>query len=416
MSRGERIIDLRERERTAVGNDVLEEADVRRLMELYGGVVRVERAPLDDRHWHLTPLGYIGSIPLRRDLLLAIRPKTAIRNVFRMIEYAYMLDYRLFDALRGGGSLRDFFDSLAVGLARRILLRVRRGAYRAYRTREERLKSLRGRLDLPRFVRSDWKPELPCRYDLQTADNEENRILLWTLYTILQSSCASARALPEIRRAYRALSGLASLRHCSPRDCVGRVYNRLNRDYEPMHVLCRFFLDNLGPTHGGGDRPTPAFLINMEGLFERFTAEWLRSSPELLRRGLRVSRQDRAVIDEASRTTFVFDILLRDVETGRTRFVIDTKYKVPEKPSNDDLYQVVSYAAQQGCDRSVLVYPEELRRPLDAQVGDVRVRSLAFRLDEEELSLDAAGNALLRELFAERGEGERKRGRGGGKA
>lgn len=402
--RGERVIELREWERTAVDTEALSEKNVRRLMDLYGGVVRVERDPLDDRHWYLTPLSYVGSIPLDRDVLLTIHPKTEIGNVFRMIEYAYMLDYRLFDALRGCTSLRDFFDSLAVGLARRILLRVRRGLHQAYCTEEESLKALRGRLNLPRFIRSDWKPEIPCRYSEQTTDNEENQILRWTLYAILQSSCPSPRALPEIRRAYRTLARHVSLVPWSSHSCVGRSYNRLNRDYEPMHALCRFFLDNVGPAQGDGERQMPAFLINMAGLFERFVAEWLRSSPELARRGIRVVYQDRAVIDEASRTTFIFDILLRDAETGATRFVLDTKYKVPEKPSNDDLYQVVSYAAQQHCDQSVLVYPEELRTPLNAQVGSVRVRSLAFRLDERELTLEEAGDQLLRELFA----GERR--------
>ncbi len=48
-----------------------------------------------------------------------------------------------------------------------------------------------------------------------------------------------------------------------PDSCDGRTYNRLNADYEPMHALCRFFLNNSGPTHERGDRPMLPFLVNM---------------------------------------------------------------------------------------------------------------------------------------------------------
>ena len=48
--------------------------------------------------------------------------------------------------------------------------------------------------------------------------------------------------------------------------CVGRTYNRLNADYEPMHALCRFFLENSGPAHARGDRSMLPFLVNMPRL------------------------------------------------------------------------------------------------------------------------------------------------------
>jgi 5-methylcytosine-specific restriction enzyme subunit McrC len=59
---------------------------------------------------------------------------------------------------------------------------------------------------------------------------------------------------------------------------------------------------------------------------------------------------------------------------------MDTKYKVGA-PSNDDIYQVVSYAAANGCKDAILVYPAELDRPLDERWGDIRVRSATFSLE-----------------------------------
>ena len=405
MSRASRIVELCEWQPAQIRRDVLGEEHARMLMNDFPGVIKVEREVLDDTGWRLTPLGYVGAIPLGKNLLLRIQPRTPVRNLFRMIERAYMLDFRLFDSLQHSRSLQDFFDALAAGLAERIRLRLKRGLYRLYQQREDALPRLRGRMNMPEFVRNDWKPELPCRYEEQTADNEDNRILLWTLHMILRSRCCSPRVLPGIRKAWHALARQVSLAHCSSVQCAGRSYNRLNRDYAPMHALCRFFLDSLGPSHAHGERSVPAFLINMSALFERFVAEWMRAAPELSALGLRLAYQDRAVLHDASRLTFIFDILLKDVGTGETRYVIDTKYKTPEKPANDDVFQVLSYATQQECPEAVLIYPEHLARPVATKVGGVRVRSLAFPLEDDEEGdvLERSGHCLLTELFAVQG-------------
>lgn len=402
MSRTPHIVELCEWQSARVRRDLIGEGHARTLIHDFSGVIRVEREVLDDSCLRITPLGYVGAIPLGNDLILRIQPRTPVRNLFRMIERAYMLDFRLFDSLQHSRSLQDFFDALAAGLAERIRLRLKRGLYRIYQQREDVSARLRGRINMPHFVRNDWKAELPCRYEEQTADNEDNRILLWTLHLILRSRCCSPRVLPGIRKAWHALARQVSPVPCSSSQCVARSYNRLNHDYAPMHALCRFFLDSLGPSHVHGERTVPAFLISMSALFERFVAEWIRVAPELSGHGLRLAYQDRAVLHDASRLTFIFDILLKDVKTGETRYVIDTKYKTPEKPANDDIFQVLSYATQQDCPEAVLIYPEHLARPVATKVGSVRVRSLAFPLDDnaEGDVLERSGQSFLKELFA----------------
>lgn len=400
MKRGLRTIDLHEWEPCLVARDMLSADAVRTLVRDFSGAIRVERDVLDDSFWCVTPLGYVGSIPIEGDVLLMIHPKTPVRNLFRMIEQAYMLDFRLFQTLQYSKSLQDFFDALATRLAESILLRSKRGLYRVYRRRQEVLDGVRGRINMPRLSRQDWKPELPCRYEEQTSDGEDNQILLWTLHVMLRSRCCSARVLPKLRKAWHGLVHQVSLVPCSSSTCAGRTYNRLNGDYQPMHALCRFFLDNIGPAHESGERAVPGFLINMAALFERFVAEWMRSAPELAEHGMRLAYQDRVVLHDSSRLTFIFDILLKDTGTGETRYVIDTKYKVPEKPANEDVFQVISYAAQQECAEAILIYPEELQRPVSATAGNVRVRSLAFPLDaitREEF--DGNGRLLLARIF-----------------
>ena len=52
--------------------------------------------------------------------------------------------------------------------------------------------------------------------------------------------------------ARRTLTGLITLERKKAAECVGRLYNRLSDDYEPLHGLCRFILEQSGPGIAGG--------------------------------------------------------------------------------------------------------------------------------------------------------------------
>ena len=202
------------------------------------------------------------------------------------------------------------------------------------------------------------------------------------------------RVLPTVRRAYRALRGLVSVQPCSPQDCVGRLYNRLNDDYHPLHALCRFFLEHSGPSHEVGDRTVLPFLVNMARLYELFVAEWLKAH---LPSNVSLSIQEKVDVGEGDVLSFNIDLVLYDAETGKARCVLDTKYKAKEKPEPDDVAQVVAYAEMKRCSEAILVYPTPLPRPLDEWVGNIRVQSIPFSLKGD---LEAAGQSFLRRLLS----------------
>lgn len=52
----------------------------------------------------------------------------------------------------------------------------------------------------------------------------------------------------------------------------------------------------------------------------------------------------------------------------------------------------MAYAEALGCREAVLLYPVRLVRPLDVEVGRIRVRTLGFELSGD---LEAAGERLL---------------------
>jgi len=330
--------------------------------------------------WRLTSQGWVGYIPLTPELGVALEPKVELGNLFRMLEYAYRLDsFRFLEGLVPCASLQEFYERLANVLAKRVLDRARRGLYRNYLARSDRLPYVRGRLDVRQAIRSPWEVNLQCHYEEHSSDIEDNQILAWTLTRIAHSGLCTERVLPTVRRAVRALRGFASLQSCNASDCVNRLYNRLNDDYHPMHALCRFFLEHTGPAHQIGDRTVLPFLVNMERLYELFVAEWLKAN---LPDTLLLKAQEKVRIGEGDIITFSIDLVLYDIaQSQRAICVLDTKYKVKEGPESGDITQTVAYSDMKGCDQAVLIYPTTLSHPVNAPVGAVRLRTMTFGLD-----------------------------------
>lgn len=346
-----------------------------------------------DDKWQLKSKGWVGYIPLTDKLALKINPKVSIKNLFVMLEYAYNLkSFHFIEGLMNCDSLKGFYQNLAYILAQLISKRVRKGLYCTYLSKTQQLAYVRGRLDVLGTIKKPWNVKLKCHYQEQTADIKDNQILLWTLFIISRSSLCSEKVSTIIRKIHRTLQPLVTLKHFSSEDCLNLNYNRSNEDYRLLHYLCRFFLENTTPNYYNGDRKMLPFLVNMASLYELFIAEWLKLH---LPSNLKLQSQERVNI--ATYLHFQIDLLLYDTSTGKPRYILDTKYKRSDSPSTNDVAQVVAYAVSKNCSEVILIYPTALTHPLDELVGDIRVRSLTFFLDN---NLDKAGKTFLKQLLS----------------
>ncbi len=364
------------------------------LLRHYAPQVEVEfPTPKTNGQWQLRALGWVGYLPVTPQVHLALQPKVPLDNIFRMLEVAYRLDFKILEGLAGCHSLADFYERLAHILARRTLNRGRQGFYRAYLPQTEQLPYVRGRIDVARAVRQPARSNLTCHTQEHTVDLADNQILAWALWRIARSGNCTERVLPAVRRAYRSLHGLVTLTPHPPQACVNRLYHRLNADYQPLHALCRFFLEQTGPTHQVGQQTMLPFLVNMARLFELFVAQWLQMHlpPDFI-----LKAQERVNISQTNGLHFEIDLALYQTGNADPRFILDTKYKTPDSPANDDIYQVVAYAEAKGCRKAILIYPTPLTRPLDETIGQIHVRSLAFSLDQ---NLNRAGWDFLDTLL-----------------
>ena len=384
-------IELTEYQLATFDKDSIPESVGQKIYQNYAKEIDIEFPnPKTKYKWQLKSKGRVGNIPITPEFHIAIRPKVPINNLFGMLDYAYNLKIKFPQGSIQCQSLEESYERLANILAQKILERCRKGLYRDYLSKTERLASIRGRVDLRSALQKPWDVKLKCHYNEQTGDIEDNQILAWTLFIIGRSGLCGESVSSTVRKAFHALQGFVTLKPFKSEACINRNNHRLNHDYQLLHALCRFFLDNTGPSHESGDREMLPFLIDMANLYEQFVAEWLKANTP---KGFFVKQQHRVTHDQNYFDRI--DLLLGDSETKKVQYVLDTKYKYPDKVESDDRHQIVAYANALKCHNAILIYPQNLKQPLDIKNDDIRVRSLTFSLDSD---FHEAGKTFLTSL------------------
>ena len=387
------IIELIEYELLILDRDSIPESVGQKILHNYAKEIDIEFPnPKTKYQWHLKSKGKVGNIPITPEFHISIRPKVPINNIFGMLDYAYELNINFPKGQIECESLEQVYERLAKILARKILERCRKGLYRDYLPKTERLPYIRGRVDLQSALQKPWDVKLKCHYHEQTGDIEDNQILAWTLFIIGRSGLCGESVSSTVRKAFHALQGFVTLTSFKPEACIDRTYHRLNQDYQILHALCRFFLENTGPSHETGDRQMLPFLIDMAKLYEQFVAQWLTANTP---KGFFVNKQHLVTHDQNYCDRI--DLLLCDIATSKVQYVLDTKYKAPDRVDSSDRHQIVAYANAVKCNNAILIYPQHLNHSLDIQHGDLRVRSLNFSLNDD---LNEAGNIFLTSLLA----------------
>ncbi|TAE70532.1 MAG: restriction endonuclease [Oscillatoriales cyanobacterium] len=386
------IIELTEYQLATFERDAIPQSVGEKIYHNYAKEIDIEFPnPKTKYKWQLKSQGRVGNIPITPQFHIVIKPKVPIANLFGMLEYAYELKISFPKGQIECESLEQVYERLANILALKILERCRKGLYRNYLPKTEKLSYIRGRIDVREAVQKPWDVKLKCHYNEQTGDIEDNQILAWTLFIIGRSGLCRESVSSSVRKAFHALQGFVTLTSFKPEACIDRTYHRLNQDYQLLHALCRFFLDNTGPSHEMGDREMLPFLINMASLYEQFVAEWLKANTP---KGFFVKKKNTVTHDQ--NYSDCIDLLLCDIETGKVQYVLDTKYKAPDRADSGDRHQIVAYANAVNCKNAILIYPEHLKQPLDIKNGDLRVRSLNFSLNDD---LNEAGQIFLTSLL-----------------
>ncbi len=342
----------------------------------------------------LKPGSTVGAVEIG-DLSVLIQPKMGIPQLLSLACYATgvvklhrlrQFDFREETALP---------DTLALALTSAARQAFRRGLLRGYRTEEEALYTVRGRIRFDEQLRRRFGVSLPVevRYDEFTEDILTNRVVK-----------AAALRLGGMRlRSQAARSGLGwiagmlnqvSLVEFPPGEVPAVTFDRLNDHYRGVVELSRLILRHSAFESDRGRVRASGFLMNMNVLFQEFVTQALR---EALMVSDRTLRSDRGLptmtLDEAGRVKLEPD--LSWWEGGVCRFVGDAKYKrvsdghVP----NADLYQLLAYATALDLPGGMLIYAKG-----EAETVVHKVKHSGKRLEIAALDLSGTLDAIIAQI------------------
>jgi 5-methylcytosine-specific restriction enzyme subunit McrC len=318
---------------------------------------------VDDRSTYLVnPLQYVGHFSLPSGTTVIIRPKIPAANVFRMLTYVYAgWTGELFEAADVSYAEDEFlFEPLVQLLNQLVAKRARRGLEQDYIKFEDNLRVLKGAVKFSPHIRNNI-PGHPdrvfCRFYENSFDIEDNRIIKWTLRTLMSSAAVWSDRTVQMLRANYQQFGAVSLKRPSRSTFDRRHYHRLNEDYRLIHGLCRLFLDGTSISEFSGSFRFSGFRLDMNELFEKFVTESFVRAAKNSR--FTVRPQGSYLLSE-QRSDFSFTIVpdITIFDRGTVISIVDAKYKKTENGfANQDFYQVLSYGTGLNCARTYLFFP-----------------------------------------------------------
>ena len=318
-----RQIDLVEYERSEPAR--LSVGERRSLREALIVDLTIEPVADVDGVYHVTPGSTVGAVEVG-GLSVLIRPKIGIPKLLSLACYA-MGAYRMRPELFDFEEDPALPDALALALASHARRAFARGLLHGYRTEEEALHTVRGRIRFDEQIRRRYGVPLPVevRYDEFTDDILENRLV----------RAAAARLGGMRLRSHDARRGLGwmagILDNVSPVEFPpNRVpdveFDRLNEHYRGVVTLSRLVLRHSAFEAGRGAVRASGFLMDMNDVFQEFVTVALREA-------LGVSGRvflERSIpsLDEAGRVHLRPDLTWW--HGGECLFVGDAKYKKVE--------------------------------------------------------------------------------------
>ena len=313
----------------------------------------------------LRPGSIVGAVEVG-GLSVLIKPKIGIPQLLSLACYA--IDKVAFR--------RDEFDfpketalpdALALALASHARRAFSRGLLHGYRTEEEALHTVRGRIRFDEQIRRRFGIPLPVevRYDEFTDDILANRLVKAAVRRLGGMRLRS----PEARRGLGLVAGTldnVSPVEFPPRNVPEVRFDQLNEHYREVVGLSRLVLRHSAFESGRGAVRASGFLVNMNVLFQEFVTVALRERLGLSRGAFGERTID--TLDTRDKVRLKPDLVWR--YGSSCVFVGDAKYKriEDERAPNADLYQLLAYVAALDLPGGMLIYAQGEEEPVVHEV------------------------------------------------
>ena len=360
-----RKVDLREYERSEPYPLSVEQRDALRK----AGMVSVEPAEGLEGEYHLTPASTIGAMEVG-GLSVAVRPKLKIGRVLYLASYA-MGAFKPREEWFEYADTNTLIEILALALDAAARRAFARGVLHGYRTEEEALHTVRGRIMVAEQIRRRFGVGVPIevRYDDFTDDILENRLVKAAGALLGRMRIRSNTAREGLGWIAATLGDVSAVRY-SPKEVPEVEFGRLNGHYREVVGLSRLILRHWTYEAERGGVRARGFLIDMNQVFQEFVTLALREE-------LGVSKHTFCSDEGLPRPIYLAadgKIRLKpDLswwDGGVCMFVGDAKYKRIDggQVRNADLYQLLAYATALDLPGGLLVYAKGERKPTEYRV------------------------------------------------
>ena len=324
-------------------------------------------------------------------LVVRVTPKVSVTNFFAMLGAGVSPD--AFDHEHVTWSDTDeLIDGVAYFAIRLIDSSTMHGLVHGYVPREERMRTIRGRLLVEEFARRPWSAAEPqCRFDDFTADIVENQLFRCTLQAMLSWPQLAPHVRREALRVLGRFDGVAdtpATRHAAPLPIT-----RLNEHYEDAMRLSRLVLQAMSLSHEAGDQQANSLMVDMDDLFQRWIAQELdlRLAPQM-----RIERDEDVWLDEGRAVTMAPDLVVR--RGSEVVLVGDAKYSMGADGSmaSRDYLELVAYTTAMGLPTGLLIHCNSDRAP----ESEIVIRNAGTRILCRPIRLDGSYAAVCRSLDA----------------
>ena len=378
-----REIDLKEYATSQYSLSLAERDALRKVLP----TLTIEPATGTEGAYQLTPSSTVGAVEIG-DLSVLIEPKIGIPQLLSLVCYAmskFKLRRERFEYQREYA----LPDMLALSLASATRRAFSRGLLRGYRTEEEALHTVRGRIRFDEQIRRRFGIAVPVevRYDEFTEDILANRLVKAAVHRLGRMRLRRRKSRNDLAQIAGTLDNVSAVEY--PPNAVPQVrFDRLNEHYKDVVALSRIVLRHSAFESHRGQVRASGFLVDMNVVFQEFVTQALRETLGVSDRVFREKSIDS--LDENDGIRLRPDLTWWE---GRScLFVGDAKYKnlTGDGVPNADLYQLLAYVTALDLPGGLLIYAQG-----EAEAGIHRVRHSRKRLEVVALELSGTLDNVL---------------------
>lgn len=374
-----RSLELREHSEVSSVHITPEEA---RLLSRSGAGLSL--APAGPDTYDLRASHHVGTVELDA-LRVVIRPKVGVRRLMHLLGFAP--DLARFGSAGQLDDTTDLLDAMADLYCEALDRATGLGPISGYRPVHDDLAHVRGRIDASELWlrRFGVVPPVACTFDEYDADTEPNQRLLAA--ALLLARGGQRTSVDGLRRVVRRFEGVTAVRY-EPAMLRPVRLDRRHRRYAVVLPLAELVLRHGSIELADGRAASLAMLVDMNALYERFV---VASVGRALGLGPPRWAHHPAghTLDLARELRITPDAVWRDA-AGRTRLLLDAKYKASATPSPADIYQVVAYCTALGATEGILVYPGAVAAVHLIRRSGICVHVVRLELDGDVADLERA--------------------------